>query len=153
MRRASIVAGGVALLASVSPASEPSPALADLGWMAGEWRSEEAGVSREELWTGPGGGVMLGVHRDAKRGEPAAWEFLRIQEEPEGLVYHASPGGAAPTPFALVELGDRRAVFANPEHDFPKRIVYWIAADGTLNARADAGEGTSGPEWTWRRAN
>lgn len=152
MRRASIAAGCLALLAAGGWASESEHALADLAWMAGDWRSEEAGVAAEELWTAPRGGVMLGVHRDARPGRPASWEFLRIQEEAGGLVYYASPGGVAPTPFALVEVGERRAVFANPGHDFPKRIVYWIAPDGTLNARADAGEGTSGPEWSWESA-
>jgi hypothetical protein len=124
--------------------------LAELSWMAGAWRGEVGGVESEEVWTEPKGGVMLGLHRDVTAGRPAAWEYLRIEDGPGGIVYQASPGGAAPTPFRLVELTASRAVFANPDHDFPKRLVYWLDEDGTLHARADAGEGTQGPEWAWR---
>jgi hypothetical protein len=137
-----------AALATGGGAAERS--LAELAWMAGAWSSAEGGVDSEELWTEPKGGIMLGVHRDVRSGRPASWEYLRIEEGPGGIVYQASPGGTAPTPFRLVELRGHRAVFANPEHDFPKRIVYWLSEDGALHARADAGEGTSGPEWVWR---
>jgi len=42
-----------------------------------------------------------------------------------GVVLHASPGGRFPTTeFALVDLDDQRAVFSNPDHDFPQRITY-----------------------------
>ena len=33
--------------------------------------------------------------------------------------------GRAPVPFRMVESDARRAVFANPEHEFPARIAYW----------------------------
>jgi len=141
----------VAILTVPSLGEElPTHSLAQLAWMAGAWRGEAGDVESEEVWTEPKGGVMLGLHRDARAGRPASWEYLRIEEGPGGIVYQASPGGAAPTPFRLVELAASRAVFANPDHDFPKRIVYWLGEDGTLHARADAGEGTQGPEWAWR---
>jgi hypothetical protein len=42
------------------------------------------------------------------------------------------------TEFVLTELvaenGARRAVFANPRHDYPKRIAYELSADGSLSA-------------------
>jgi hypothetical protein len=53
----------------------------------------------------------------------------------------------------MVELGDSRAVFENPEHDFPKRIIYRLTPDGSLNARVEGiekGRATA-EEWTWRR--
>jgi hypothetical protein len=59
--------------------------------------------------------------------------------------------GRPPTPFKLVESGERRAVFANPQHDFPKRILYWLAKDGALHARIEGDAGKS-MEWRWERA-
>jgi len=147
----SMVTPAMTILAVACLAEEPpAHSLDELAWMAGAWSSGSPEVDSEEVWTEPRGGVMLGLHRDLRADRSAAWEYLRIEEGPEGIVYQASPGGAAPTPFQLVELEASRAVFANREHDFPKRIVYWLAEDGTLHARADAGEGTQGPEWAWQ---
>jgi Domain of unknown function (DUF6265) len=147
----SMATAALAVLAVASLGEEPPVgSLAELAWMAGAWSSGSPDVHSEELWTEPRGGVMLGLHRDVRAGRSASWEYLRIEEGPEGIVYQASPGGAAPTPFRLVELEASRAVFSNPEHDFPKRIVYWLAEGGTLLARADAGPGTEGPEWAWQ---
>jgi uncharacterized protein DUF6597 len=40
--------------------------------------------------------------------------------------------GRTPVPFRLVESGARRAVFANPEHVFPARILYGRDGDDLL---------------------
>jgi len=141
-----------------TPAEEPSapPASAgggitSLAWLAGCWR----GPDGEECWLAPSAGTMLGVNRGAGGGGGApAFEFLRIVEEDGGLVYWASPGGRCPpTPFRAAEVSARRAVFANPEHDFPQRITYWREGEATLHARVEAGsEGeTRGFELVWTR--
>jgi hypothetical protein len=50
-----------------------------------------------------------------------------------GLVYIAQPGGRTPTEFVLTELSKTRAVFENPRHDSPQRIVYEVSAEGHLS--------------------
>ena len=153
MKRTIVAAGIFGLLAQLVPADEKAkPTLAAVAWMAGTWKGADRGTAMEELWTDPKGGLMLGLHRDVRDGRAVSFEFLRIEENTEGLVYQGSPRGAPATPFRLTEIGDKRAVFANPEHDFPKRIIYWLDKDGALNARVDAGEGTKGQEWRWVRA-
>lgn len=118
----------------------PAPAKAaigDLAWLAGAWvgtRGSEGATSIEERWSPPLGGAMLAVSRTVSRGKMNAFEFLRIVERDGGLVYIAQPGGAAPTEFVLTELGEKRAVFDNPRHDYPKRIVYQLSAEGSLSA-------------------
>lgn len=118
----------------------PAPAKAaigDLAWLAGAWvgtRGAQGAVSIEERWSPPLGGAMLATSRTVSRGAMSAFEFLRIVERDAGLVYIAQPNGAAPTEFTLVELGANRAVFENPRHDFPQRIVYERAANGDLSA-------------------
>ena len=123
------------LLALVS-----QPKLDDLAWMTGHWTSTQNGVVMEEIWTDPRGGVMLGVHRDARETK-ASFEFIRIAATPEGIVYFAQPGGRPPTTFPLTESTATRVVFANPQHDFPKRIIYWLD-EGRLCARVE-GDGES----------
>lgn len=98
---------------------------------------------------------MLGLHRDVAGGKAVSFEFLRIQTTPEGIVYFASPRGAPPTPFRLVEdeSGPGRAVFENRKHDFPVRILYWLTPDGALHARIEGpGEKPKAFEWVWRKA-
>jgi len=144
-----LLTAGLALAASAGP--QVARDVSALAWMAGHWRGVDGGMEMEELWTAPAGGTLLGVHRDVKGGRTVSWEYLRIEQTPDGIVYQASPMGRAPTPFRLVESGERRAVFANPQHDFPKRILYWIAADGALHARVE-GEAGKVLEWRWGRA-
>jgi len=74
--------------------------------------------------------VQRGRLGTVSRGSMAAFEFLRVVERDGGLVYVAQPGGAPATEFVLTELGTTRAVFENPRHDFPQRIVYELSAEG-----------------------
>ena len=82
-----------------------------------------------------------------------SFEFLRIETAGPSLVYVAQPGGRPPTRFPLAETGARRAVFANPQHDFPQRILYWLDDAGALHARIEGPQNgkTVSQEWTWTR--
>ncbi len=144
----------VASLAAVLPgaAADEKPRLQSLAWMGGTWRGTVDGVAMEETWTAPDGGMMLALHKDVKGGRVTDWEFLRIEEQADGIVYLASPKGAPATRFRLSVLDGERAVFANPEHDFPRRVHYWRTADGALHAAIDGGEGTERLEWRWTKA-
>ncbi len=135
--------------------AEPRGPLADLAWLSGAWVSVDGDGTAEEVWTKPGGGTMLGLNRTVIRGRAVSFEYLRIEETPQGIVYLASPGGRSPpTPFALVRTGPKEAVFENPDHDFPTRIVYRRRGN-TLEGRIE-GELEGKPmsrEWTWRRTS
>jgi hypothetical protein len=146
------MSGGLMLLAAMGAAT-PAIDVARLGWIEGRWVGEQDGVSMEELWTAPRGGALLGLHSDVKAGRLVSWEFLRIADSGEGLTYFASPRSAPPTPFKLVEIAERRAVFENRQHDFPQRILYWLDTQGALHARIEGPQGgkTVSLEWVWTR--
>lgn len=118
----------------------PAPAkatLSEIAWLAGAWvgtRGKAGTASIEERWSPALGGAMLAVSRTVSRGKMSAFEYLRIVERDGGLVYVAQPNGAPPTEFVLTELGKTRAVFENPRHDSPQRIVYELSAEGGLSA-------------------
>lgn len=143
----------VLALAARVAAAEPAGDVERLAWLQGRWAGEKDGVWMEEQWTDPRGGALLGIHRDVKDGRLLSWEFFRIGSTEEGTFYFASPRSAPPTPFRLVELGDRRVVFENKEHDFPQRILYWIDPAGALHARIEGPRGgtTVSEEWVWTR--
>lgn len=126
--------------------------LTDLDWMTGYWSSSQNGNTQEELWTPASGGLMLGLHRDVFSSGRSSFEYLRIVESENKIVYLASPGGQSPTSFTLTESGNNKAVFENPEHDFPQRIIYSLDG-GRLTARIEDTAGKNAMEWTWTKTN
>jgi hypothetical protein len=154
MARGSGIASGLLLLVTSLGAAAPAADVTRLGWLEGRWVGEKDGVAVEELWTPPRGGALLGMHSDVKAGRLVSWEFLRIADAGSGLTYFASPRSAPPTPFKLVEIGERRAVFENLAHDFPQRILYWLDAQDALHARIEGPQGgkTVSEDWVFERA-
>ncbi|HSS22210.1 MAG TPA: DUF6265 family protein [Pyrinomonadaceae bacterium] len=143
----------LALLSFSPQNNNTGPSLSELEWMAGGWAGTDDAVEMEELWQSPKGNTMLGVHRDVVKGRTVSFEFLRIEATPDGITYWGSPEGKTPTPFRLKELKNKRAVFENPEHDFPQRIIYWLGDDGALHAKIEGSENgkNSSMEWAWKR--
>src|SRR5687768_18434029 len=111
--------------------------IADLRWMSGSWSGAANGIEMEEHWTAPKGNSMIGLHRDIGKGRTLLFEFLRIEQQGDQIVYLSMPNGRSPaTPFPLKEIAGTRVVFENPKHDFPQRIIYW--KDGNdLRARIE----------------
>jgi len=143
----------VTIAAGVPVAASDSPSLDDLGFLEGRWAASSGPVEMEEIWTGLKGGVMLGLHRDVAPGSSAFFEYLRIENRDDQVVYIASPRGVGTTSFVLVSLDGQLVVFENLDHDFPQRIIY--QRDGhRLTARV---EGTvdgklQSKEWSWELA-
>lgn len=127
------------LLAVMPPPSASAAPIDSLEWMCGTWGDPAESL---ESWLAPVDGLMLGVNRTVRPGKMPFFEFLRIEQRPEGIVFVASPLGRAGTDFPLQDLGAERVAFENPEHDFPQRIAYWLEGD-SLVAEASAGEGES----------
>ena len=124
-----------------------------LEWMSGTWVAKSGGAVVTESWVGPGNGLLVAANLSTWPNGRKFFEFLRIGETPEGLSYYASPAGKPPTEFRMKELGERRVVFENPDHEYPRRILYWRDGEA-LVARI---EGTSGgmerhEEWRFERA-
>src|SRR3712207_625354 len=111
----------------------------DLGWIAGDWVSCSPTAIIEERWLGPARGGLVGVNL-TRTARGRSFEFLRVDQGAKGFAYIASPGGRSPpTEFTLVEARPGYARFENPEHDFPKRVVY--RRDGEALHAEVSGEG------------
>jgi hypothetical protein len=135
----------------------PTPAKATIGdiqWLASAWvgtRGSAGTTTIEERWSPPRGGAMLAVSRTVARQRMVAFEFLRIVERDGGLVYVAQPGGRPATEFVLTEVAKNRAVFENPRHDSPQRIVYELSDDGKLTASIGYAKGGKPQRFEFRR--
>jgi hypothetical protein len=126
--------------------------ISTLAWIAGYWSGSDRSLEMEEVWMAPKGNTMLGLHRDVKAGRTVSFEFLRIEATADGITYWASPRGKTATPFKLTDSRADYAAFENPQHDFPKKITYWIA-DGALHAKIEGPMNgkTVSEEWVWKK--
>jgi Domain of unknown function (DUF6265) len=112
----------------------------DLSWISGCWQSEnkEKNSSVSEFWTKVAGGSMFGIGRTVKSGKTVDYEYLRIVQDEKGIFYIAKPrANAEETPFKLIKLAGTGAVFENPGHDFPQRIIYEVTNGAELFARVE----------------
>lgn len=152
-----------ALYRRASDVAAPKAAKGDLkqlAWLEGRFTAAVGGEKpseSEEHWGPAGGGAMLGTARTVTSGKMTSFEFLRIVERDGGLVYVAQPGGGPAVEFVLTELTATRALFENPQHDYPKRIVYEHlpaaqgGKDGLRTEISDAG-GSRAMSATYERA-
>lgn len=139
-------------MVSALPAVLSAAELASLSWMSGSWGGTQGPLKLEEHWSTPAGGLMVCMHKDVRDGKAVSFEFLRIVQRGDSLVFVALPRGRNETPFPMKEMSDRRVVFENLEHDFPQRVLYWSDRKGTLSARVEGtidGKAES-EQWTWR---
>ena len=127
--------------------------IAQLSWIAGDWQSPPGGRAQvEEHWTQPAGGSMLGMGRTVAGARTVEFEYLRIEQREDGIYYVAQPKGRCPaTDFKLTRASTQEAVFENPAHDFPKRIIYRKSVNDSLTASIDAGEGTKAMTFSFKR--
>jgi hypothetical protein len=110
-----------------TPAQTKVFRLSDMSWLTGCWESRDDKKQRlvTEQWMKPAGGMMLGMGRTVADGRAADFEFLRIEQNGDGLVYIAKPrANKEETRFKMIRSGASEAIFENPEHDFPQRVIY-----------------------------
>lgn len=127
--------------------------LADISWISGDWQTAPGGRRQiEEHWTQAAGATMMGMSRTVAGEKTVEFEYLRIEQRADGIYYVAHPKARCPgTDFKLTRATATEAVFENPQHDFPKRIIYRKGADDSLAASIDGGEGTKAISFAFSR--
>ena len=137
-----------------APFIPQTPTLTDVSWITGSWQTAPGGRRQiEEHWTAAAGGSMMGVSRTVAGDKTVEFEYLRIEQRADGIYYVAHPKARCPgTDFKLTRATATEAVFENPQHDFPKRIIYRKTDDG-LTASIDAGEGSKGMSFVFKKMN
>lgn len=141
------------LLLLTIQASTQTLTLADLSWLTGDWQTAPGGKAQiEEHWTQAAGASMMGMGRTVAGDKTVEFEYVRIEQRADGIYYVAHPKGRCPgTDFKLTRGSATEAVFENPQHDFPKRVIYRKGADDSLTAMIDGGEGTKAMTFAYRR--
>lgn len=137
--------GLVASLVFAVPAmaQDETPSMSDLTWITGTWAATTGTTTVEEQWTTVASNGLLGMGRTLSGDRMVSFEFLRIVARDDGIFYIAQPGGRSPTEFKLTKADGTMVVFENPDHDFPKRIVYTRQGEDAMTAWVDGGEGSN----------
>ena len=136
----------------ITSASTQNPTLTDISWISGDWQTAPGGRAQiEEHWTQVAGATMMGMSRTVAGEKTVEFEYLRIEQRADGVYYVAHPKARCPgTDFKLTRASATEAVFENPQHDFPKRIIYRKGED-SLTASIDGGEGTKAMSFAFKR--
>jgi hypothetical protein len=125
-----------------------------LNWLAGCWERRKGPTLVEEHWLAPRAGVLMGMGRTVRGDSLREYEFTRIYERGDTLVYAAQPSGQAPAEFRALPSAERAVTFENPAHDFPQRVIYRAAAGSdSLLARVEGtiGGRVRGNDFNYRR--
>ena len=125
---------GMALAVAAALAQD----ISQLAFMTGCWQGPGGA---EEQWMKPSGGTIFGMARTVVNGKTVFWEYLRIVRQDGGLaliVLHSR--NPQPVTFRATRISAGEAIFENPDHDFPQRILYRKQADGGLLGRIDGKE-------------
>lgn len=109
-----------ALLLAAQVATSPVPA--NLNWLSGYWLSCEGGREVAETWSDARGGVLFNTTINL-RGERVSSERTVMTLVEGRLAFVYEPTGANVV-FPMTEIEGQRAVFENPDNDFPQRVIY-----------------------------
>ena len=86
------------------------------------------------------GGMLLGIGSTVFQDKLQSYEYLRIEARPDGVLLRgASLGperGRVQARSRSTTTEDKATIFtfANPDHDFPQRIIYRRGTEGWLYA-------------------
>jgi len=120
-------------LAAQEKEKDKPKSIQQLAWLAGSWKGTHQGGVFEEHWTGIAGQKMIGMGRFVRGGKTGFSEFLRLEQRKQKIVMTVLAEAQGPVPFRLIKLTATEAVFENPKHDFPQRIIYRkLKQDGML---------------------
>lgn len=148
-----LIGGGCATSDRAQDAGEHSPGgvsraerdVAGLSWLAGTWSGEMWGGEFVAHYSTPAGGRVLSHSELIQDGNVAFYEFEVFRTRDGGVWLLPHPGGTPAGGFQLRMLdGDaKKAVFENPDKDFPTRVTYHCPAADLLVITLDDPSGAS----------
>ncbi|MEL6330097.1 MAG: DUF6265 family protein [Planctomycetota bacterium] len=97
-----------------------------MGWLTGTWSGPMWGGQFTAYYSPPSEGKIIGYSTLEQDGEIGFYEFEVFETSVAGTRFSPFPGGRRADGFMLAggrAVGDR-AVFENPDKDFPTRVTY-----------------------------
>ena len=122
--------------------------LTNTEWLVGKWTrtNSRPGRSGFEVWERISPTELKGMGINLKGADTTFIEKLKIVVKNSELFYVADvPENKEPVFFKLTGSATNSLTFENPQHDFPRKIVYELA-EGKLRATI-SGDGKSNEFW------
>ncbi len=112
--------------------------------LTGKWLSEKNadGTVMGEVWQKKNSNSMIGKSFMIKNGDTTILETVDLVKDGNNIFYTPVAYGQnddRPVQFKLTSITETAYIFENPQHDFPKRIVYDFTTSETLHAYIDDG--------------
>jgi hypothetical protein len=134
--------------------------LDQFAWLRGCWAGKVERREFVESWLPARGGMMVGIGQTTvqERKQPGVektsdFQYLRLEERPDGVYYVAIPSGTKETTFKFTSVGEqmgRKAyTFSNLAAEFPQKIVYLQGGEGWLYAQVSGNVGDNPKEVTY----
>jgi len=129
--------------AAAAPAAPAGQAgvLAPLAWLHGCWLGNVNKREFRETWLPQRGELMVGVSHTVMEGKTLGFEYLRLENRPDGIYYVTGVPGQKETGYKLVDTRQDQAdvtyTFANPAEEFPQKIAYRRGPEGWLYATVE----------------
>lgn len=138
------------LFAQEKPAGAFNPADFEGTWVT----AEKNGITTAEDWVIENPGRLRGRSYRVKGTDTTLLEWVDLHTEGNKVLYIPTTAGqndGNPIPFTLESVQERTYIFANPDHDFPKRIVYVFEGKDRLHAWIDDGTEKQRVHFHYRR--
>jgi hypothetical protein len=119
---------------------QPCESLDAVEWMLGDWTRSARTSEIRETWRRVSDDTFEGesITTSTDTGEVLAYESLRLVAMSDGVFYIAKVAEHdLPVPFRLTQCTDTVAVFEDPEHDAPDRLIYDRSVAAEEDASAD----------------
>jgi hypothetical protein len=117
-----------------SPAgADECRSLESVEWFLGEWETSPSRVVIREYWHRVSDDTFEGesITKSLTNDDVVNYETLRLVSMSDSVFYIAKvTDNELPVPFRLTRCSDSIAVFENPVHDAPQRLIYRLM-DGT----------------------
>ena len=110
-----------------------------LEWLVGKWEGIHGEGIYHEEWEKICESEIKGKAFLIKKGEISNSESLRLHSDIQEIYYSADVShNPQPVPFKMTLLEKDKAVFENPQHDFPQKITYEKKGNDSLIATIEA---------------
>lgn len=124
-------------LFSCSPKKEKKqfPLITKAQWVLGEWKNQDKNGDFTEKWEVASDSTLMGESFVISKKDTVFFENMLLEQREDSLFYNVSINKQNTiTSFYLTKSSPNQLVFENPQHDFPTKITYTLAAKDSIMA-------------------
>lgn len=125
---------------STSTTVKSSPSLSSIAWLLGNWENVSPKRTLCEQWRKLDDSTFSGQSFVIRNADTTYLETVRLHMRDGIISYNPTvpdQNEGKSVQFILTSADKQNFTFENPQHDFPKKIVYMLKEDGSLHAHLE----------------